>query len=155
MSDEDGLLPGDPLAPAVLALREPVPVAPGLAARTTARRRRQRQVRRLTGVGATALLAVAAFAFWPRPHGTTVTFAINAPSVNSVTVVGDFTDWKTDKVPLEKTRTGVWRATVRLKPGRYRYSYLVNQDEWRADSDSSATPDDFGRPTSVLTVREN
>ncbi len=90
-----------------------------------------------------------------RASATTVTFSIAAPAVKSVALVGDFTDWRSDRVQLERSSTGMWQATVRLAPGRYRFAYLVDNNQWRADSNSAAAPDDFGRPTSIVTVAGN
>ena len=46
-------------------------------------------------------------------------------------------------------------ATVKLRPGRYRFAYLVDHDQWRADANAAHAPDDFGRPTSVVNVAGN
>jgi hypothetical protein len=75
--------------------------------------------------------------------------------VRSIALVGDFTDWRSDRVQLKRTGAGLWQATVKLHPGRYRFAYLVDHDQWRADSRAASAPDDFGRPTSVLTVVAN
>jgi 1,4-alpha-glucan branching enzyme len=48
---------------------------------------------------------------------------------------------------------GVWATVVQLAPGRYRYAYLVNGVEWRADPAApTAIDDEFGAPSSVVTV---
>lgn len=147
---------GDPLDHAVDALRRPVPLVPGLALRAAGRARRQRRLR-AAGGGAVALVIVAgaAAALSLRKAGTKVTFALTAPAVQSVAVVGDFTDWRSDRIEMERTGTTTWQATVRLQPGRYRFAYLVNNEQWRADARAAAAPDDFGRPTSVLNVVGN
>src|SRR6266478_1024299 len=47
----------------------------------------------------------------------------------------------------------VLATVVRLAPGRYRYAFLVNGVEWRADPSAPAAKDDeFGTPSSVVTV---
>jgi hypothetical protein len=149
MSDE--LSPDDPLQRAVDALRRPIDVAPGFPERTR-RRARRRIVSR--GIRVTMLVVAIGIAdfLWRQHDGTAVTFALTAPAVRSVALVGDFTDWRTDRVELHRAAGGEWTATVRLAPGRYRFAYLVNQDEWRADARAASAPDDFGRPTSVVTV---
>ena len=53
------------------------------------------------------------------------------------------------------TRPDLARAAtaVRLAPGRYRYAFLVNGVEWRADPAAPVAKDDeFGTPSSVVTV---
>ena len=151
----DHLTPGDPLARAVAALREPVPVAAGLIQRAAARSRRRRRVRVAASLSGVALVALAGMALGRRRSGTAVTFAITAPAVRSIALVGDFTDWRSDRVQLERTGTDRWQATVKLRPGRYRFAYLVDHEQWRADSRAASAPDDFGRPTSVVTVVGN
>ena len=145
---------GDPLDQAVNALRQPVPLVPGLALRAAGRAHRQRRIR-VTAAVALVIVAGAAVALSLRKPGTRVTFAITAPAVQSVAVVGDFTDWRSDRIEMERTGTTTWQATVRLQPGRYRFAYLVNNEQWRADARAAAAPDDFGRPTSVLNVVGN
>jgi len=151
----DGIEPGDALDRAVDTLRQPVPIRPGLARRAGDRLRRRRTARVVRGIAVVLLVGLIDLVLLRRPSGTSVTFAITAPSVRSIALVGDFTDWRSDRVQLKRTGAGLWQATVKLHPGRYRFAYLVNHDEWRADSRAASAPDDFGRPTSVLTVVAN
>jgi hypothetical protein len=82
-------------------------------------------------------------------------FMIVAPNAKQVALVGDFNDWDQGKTPLLKVAAnGTWTAEVRLPPGRYAYAFLVDGQRWVADP--AAPPsvgDDFGRPSSVVTVR--
>lgn len=83
----------------------------------------------------------------------TIELEFEAPDASSVTVVGTFNDWDATATPLEKGGDGVWRVTLPLRPGRYVYSFLVDGTTWSADP--AAPPsgeDDFGRPSSALTV---
>jgi len=152
----DAMEAGDPVERAIAVLRQPVAVEPGLAARTDRRRARQRVTRRIAR-GVTFALAIMTIGLATRSKasGTTVTFSIAAPNGRSVALVGDFNDWQSDRVLLERTGSGIWRATLTLPPGRYRFAYLIDRNQWRADSSAIAAPDDFGRPTSVLTVGAN
>ena len=151
----DGLEPGDPLDRMVTLLREPVPIEPGLARRAGERLRRQRKARVTGGMVLLLLIGLFEAAVHRQPSGTSITFAIAAPTVRSIALVGDFTDWRSDRVQLERTRSGLWQATVKLRPGRYRFAYLVDHEQWRADARAASAPDDFGRPTSVVTVVGN
>ena len=80
-----------------------------------------------------------------------ITFALSAPAAGRVTVIGDFNDWNPEANPLAR-RAGEWSVTLRLKPGRYRYSFVVDGSNWQADPHTPAAEDDFGTPTSVITV---
>ncbi len=79
-------------------------------------------------------------------------FVFVAPRAASVSLVGDFNDWDPARSPMQ-TAQGVWATAVRLAPGRYRYAFLVNDVEWRADPGApTASDDEFGTPSSVVTV---
>jgi len=79
-------------------------------------------------------------------------FVFVAPQAASVSLVGDFNDWDPKRAPMQ-TAQGVWATVVNLAPGRYRYAFLINGVEWRADPGAPAAKDDeFGTPSSVVTV---
>jgi hypothetical protein len=82
-------------------------------------------------------------------------FMIVAPTAKQVALVGDFNDWDQASTPLLKVAAnGVWTAEVKLPPGRYAYAFLVDGQRWVADPTAPpAVGDDFGRPSSVVTVR--
>lgn len=145
----------DPLDRVVNALRQSVPIVPGLARRAGVRLRQRRRSRIARGIMVVLLVGLIDVALHRYASGTAVTFAITAPSVRSIALVGDFTDWRSDRVQLERTGSGLWQATVKLRPGRYRFAYLVDHEQWRADARAAIAPDDFGRPTSILTVVGN
>jgi len=142
-------------------LRRPVAIDPGLDARVMReiaqapfQRRRARPLWPL--VAAAAVLAIVLMARpWNRNAASktdSLQFVLVAPQAASVTLVGDFNDWDPARSPM-RTVHGVWATVVRLSPGRYRYAFLVNGVEWRADPSAPAVKDDeFGTPSSVVTV---
>ncbi len=80
-------------------------------------------------------------------------FILVAPEAATVTVVGDFNDWSVSATPLVRVSgDGVWWVTMPLAPGRYRYAFVVNGTLWRPDPEAAANEDEFGRPSSVLTI---
>ena len=81
-------------------------------------------------------------------------FMIVAPNAKQVSLVGDFNDWDQASTPLLKVAAnGVWTAEVKLPPGRYAYAFLLDGQRWIADPGAPpAVGDDFGRPSSVVTV---
>lgn len=83
-----------------------------------------------------------------------VSFVVYAPTATSVALVGDFNDWDKAATPLRPTgTTGAWAVTVPLRPGRYRYAFVVDGTRWLADPGAPRAPDDdFGTPNSVMTV---
>jgi 1,4-alpha-glucan branching enzyme len=80
------------------------------------------------------------------------TFSFNAPGAMSVLLVGDFTHWQENPIPLKKKKGGLWQTTVGLTPGTHHYRFLVD-GEWRDDPDCTvrlANP--FGSQNSVRVV---
>jgi 1,4-alpha-glucan branching enzyme len=71
-----------------------------------------------------------------------------------VALAGDFNDWSTTATPLRPAgASGAWVVTVPLTAGRYHYAFVVNGQEWLTDPGAPRAPgDDFGAPSSVLTV---
>jgi 1,4-alpha-glucan branching enzyme len=69
--------------------------------------------------------------------------------------VGDFNDWDPRATPLRATADSVWSVVVPLRPGRYHYTFVVDGTRWSRDpSAPRALEDDFGTPTSVITVAQ-
>lgn len=150
----DHVDPNEPLQHAINVLRATPAVAIGLAERT---RHRARLVTRRRRVGVVVTLGAALLtALLVRPAARSpgeVTFALVAPASSGVSLVGDFTDWETDRVRLEPAGRDRWEVTLTLPPGRYRFAYLTDEGEWLADDHAPPALDEFGSPTSMLTVK--
>jgi hypothetical protein len=84
-----------------------------------------------------------------------VEFVLHTRAESSVVVVGDFNDWNPRATPLRHTADSLWSVIIPLRPGRYRYTFVVDGTEWRRDPGAPrALEDDFGTPTSVITVAQ-
>jgi hypothetical protein len=82
-----------------------------------------------------------------------VTFMLVAPAARSVALAGDFNDWDAARTPLRREGSGLWTLDVPLVPGRYLYAFVVDGGRFVADPAAPrAGGDDFGTPTSVVTV---
>jgi hypothetical protein len=82
-----------------------------------------------------------------------VTFLLLAPQARSVALAGDFNDWDAARVLMRREASGLWTVDVPLTPGRYRYVFVVDGRRFVADPAAPrAAGDDFGTPTSVVTV---
>jgi hypothetical protein len=147
-------------------LRRPVAIDPGLDARVLReiaddappQASVRRPLRRFWPwiAAAAALAGVVLARPWTRGSDRTspytFQFVLVAPQAASVSLVGDFNDWDPTRSPMQ-TAQGVWATAVQLAPGRYRYAFLVNGVDWRADPGApSAVDDEFGAPSSVVTV---
>lgn len=147
------------LGRAIKALRQPVglgerPVEAALATLAAGHRSRWRPRPLLIGLGLAATLAVLVTNSTLRDHrgppaGRAVRFVLRTPATH-VTLIGDFNDWDPAATPLSR-QGEEWSTTVALKPGRYRYAFLLD-GHLEADPAGPATTDEFGSPTSAVTV---
>jgi 1,4-alpha-glucan branching enzyme len=81
-----------------------------------------------------------------------VTFCYSAPQAKSVLVAGDFTGWQQAPLSLKRDKSGVWKKTILLPPGRYEYRLLVD-GEWRDDPQCpNRHPNQFGGTNCVCIV---
>ena len=80
------------------------------------------------------------------------TFSFTAPTALSVQLVGDFTHWQENPIPMKKGPDGLWRADVELGPGEHHYRFLVD-GEWRDDPECRLqVPNPYGGQDSVRQV---
>ena len=151
----------DVVASVIQQLRRPVAIDPGLDARVMREIAQAPSAKRRSWLLWSSLAAAAVLGAllvtrpWTPDADTSADafqFVLVAPQAASVSLVGDFNDWDPARAPMQ-TAQGVWATVVRLAPGRYRYAFLVNGVEWRADPGAPAAKDDeFGTPSSVVTV---
>ncbi len=52
---------------------------------------------------------------------------------SQVNVVGDFNNWSISETPMQVADGIGYATTVKLKPGRYEYRYLINDQHWYND----------------------
>jgi chromosome partitioning protein len=83
-----------------------------------------------------------------------VAFVTLYPRAKSVQIAGDFNNWQPSKLPLEKIgESGVWQASMKLTPGRYRYRLVVD-GQWQQDPYNEATElNPFGGYNSIVEVK--
>jgi hypothetical protein len=179
--DHDDALDDEVLRQVVRELRRPVRLDPALDERVLARLRAEPVVATVTPIGrrwgvwmagaaaaAGLLLSVALperqapvpapVAIAPEPIGEStdarrVRLQLASPA-SRVAVVGDFNDWDPAATPLRRAPGGgTWVVELRLPPGRYHYTFLIDGRRWARDPSEPPAPDsDFGAPVSVLTV---
>ena len=109
--------------------------------------------------GALALFVIVAGLnlIWPT-HGRVlipVVLDLYAPSAKQVELVGTFSDWMPREFSLKgPDALGYWAIAIKLPPGRYEYSFLINGSRLVSDDDGEALrPDGFGHENSVLVIR--
>ncbi|MEA3305681.1 MAG: AAA family ATPase [Candidatus Omnitrophota bacterium] len=81
------------------------------------------------------------------------TFSLLAPEAKEVYLVGDFNDWKTSESDmLNLLPDGRWEKKVALKPGIYKYKFIVD-GKWRSDpGNQKIAAGDFSGLKSILVV---
>lgn len=115
-------------------------------------------LRPVYALAATALIAVLvgqvlrpdAGAVPPMPQVFT-RFVLRIPNAQSVSLAGDFTDWKPS---FSMTRSGaeLWTVVVPLEPGVHTYSFVIDGERWIADPLAPAVDDGFGGVNSRVAV---
>lgn len=88
------------------------------------------------------------------PHEVPIRFVLPTSGAHSVTVAGDFNDWRVDKTKLiDPEGDGVFVGTVYLSPGTYSYMFVVDGKRWVTDPYASNFRNDgFGQKNAVLRI---
>jgi chromosome partitioning protein len=83
-----------------------------------------------------------------------VSFVTLYPRAQSVQIAGDFNGWQPTKMPMEKVgESGVWQASAKLAPGKYRYRLVVD-GQWQQDPYNETTElNPFGGYNSIVEVK--
>lgn len=81
-----------------------------------------------------------------------VRFVLIDSAARTVSIVGDFNEWRPDKTPLIAPKPGVWSVSLPLAPGRHEYAFIVDGKRWVVDPASIQSSDEFGTESSVLLV---
>ena len=82
-----------------------------------------------------------------------IDLAVLAPDAQSVSVGGEFNDWRVDSHPLQKNDRGHWQITLHLPPGVYQYKFVIDGTRWEDDADNPRrTVNEFGTSNSILEV---
>ena len=81
-------------------------------------------------------------------------FVYHSDTAKTVSLVGDFNDWSESATGLaDPNRDGLWTVDVKLKPGRYKYKFLVDGKTWIVDPLAPAFhADGFGGRNSVISL---
>ena len=77
------------------------------------------------------LAFLAACVFLSVAEGAQQEFRLDRPEAQSVGLVGEFNDWKSQ--PMTRGPDGIWSVTTPLAGGTYGYKFLVNGSEWLFD----------------------
>jgi 1,4-alpha-glucan branching enzyme len=82
-----------------------------------------------------------------------VTFALKKPEAKHVSLCGDFNDWSPERTPMIRKEGGQWEVAVTLRPGKYQYKFVAD-DQWLVDPSAlENVPNPHGSLNSVREVR--
>ena len=82
-----------------------------------------------------------------------VRFAVMAPNVKQVSLVGDFNGWDPKATPLTLGRDGrTWTIMLPLSSGRHTYAFVIDDEIVADPAAPPAIEDDFGKPSSFVLV---
>lgn len=82
-------------------------------------------------------------------------FIYEAPDAKSVFVTGSFNDWSLDETCRLQEKGGRWEVELPLKPGLYKYQFIVD-GVWRDDpSNPRRERNSFGDVNSLIEVTAN
>ncbi|MDE2221829.1 MAG: AAA family ATPase [Candidatus Omnitrophica bacterium] len=81
------------------------------------------------------------------------TFSLAAPEAKSVYVTGSFNDWSLDENCRMAGQDGLWTLKVSLKPGTYKYQFIVD-GKWQEDpANANMERNSFGDINSLIEVK--
>jgi chromosome partitioning protein len=87
-----------------------------------------------------------------RQSGDEVIFAARFERASKVLVAGEFNSWSPMSTPLRMEEPGIWRTSLPLKPGRYRYRYIVD-GKWQTDPHNDRVESNqFGEVDNIIDV---
>ena len=103
---------------------------------------------------AAGFLAKGGFQLRDRFAEREVEVVFTAPQAASVTIVGDFNGWDPQRTKLVRNgHEGLWRARLKLAPGVYQYSFVLDGSSWVSDPlAKTMLADGFGGKNSVIIV---
>ena len=64
----------------------------------------------------------------------------DAPSADTVKIVGEFNGWNEDVEPMKKLKSGDFTQTLNLEAGKaYQFKYLIDNSVWENESEADST----------------
>lgn len=93
---------------------------------------------------------------FPKPHKVEggILFQYYAPSARRVTLAGEFNNWEygnSEKaIVMKKREDGVWWVILPLKPGRYKYKFVIDDTKWEKDPNGEDANDGMGNSLIVV-----
>lgn len=87
-----------------------------------------------------------------KPAVPSTEFHLYAPEADEVLLAGDFCDWQGEKCRMRRFKDGHWKKSLKLKPGRYEYRFVVDGHWWSDPANPQRQENPFGQENSVIHV---
>lgn len=102
----------------------------------------------------TGFLAKGRFQLRGRLAERVVEVTLTAPQAVSVAIAGDFNGWNYQSTQMVRAgHEGLWKARLKLPPGVYQYSFVLDGTTWVSDPLAKTMLDDgYGGKNSVFIV---
>jgi hypothetical protein len=82
-----------------------------------------------------------------------IRFVYENNSAETVTLMGDFNNWREDTMMYRVAETSYWTAQVELAEGVYKYGFLIDGEEWTSDPLASLRVEDsYGNENSLIVL---
>jgi len=82
-----------------------------------------------------------------------IEFSLFNPDAKFISLVGDFNNWNPENDLLKKDNNGIWRLDKKLRPGIYRYNYVID-GAWKPDVyNKNSASNDTGELCSILRIK--
>lgn len=89
------------------------------------------------------------------PKLNEVGFSVLAPEAKEVYIVGDFNEWKLNTTSRMEHDNGTWKKNMGLRPGKYRYRFVID-GKWTEDaSNPSKAMNPYGTLDSLIEVSKD
>ena len=82
-------------------------------------------------------------------------FTLHAPEAREVFLAGDFNNWDPKQYSMRKFKNGKCTKKLKLKPGRYEYQFIVDENWWADPANPERAGTAFGSENSVLYVNDD
>ncbi len=93
--------------------------------------------------------------YGPQPVEDGVIFRVRAHGASRVQIAGEFNDWNPERTPMQHVDPDDFQIKLPLRPGRYRYRYVID-GYWRNDpANHLVETNPFGELNNVVEVRSN
>jgi serine protease AprX len=91
----------------------------------------------------------------PNIEADKIVFLHHDDNAQSICLAGDFNNWNSSETSFTLGKNGIWRAEIsNLQPGKYRYKFVVNGENWIEDHLNGMKEEDgYGGFNSILHVK--